>query len=96
MTDITTLRERQKAGQGHLLKFYNELNAEEQASLVSQLEKLDIERVNRIVKKALETMPTRYQPRRRRLSRCPQTASTRWSGQTRKIRLQNGGSTDYS
>ncbi|KAG6837642.1 hypothetical protein H0H93_004918 [Arthromyces matolae] len=51
--DYDTLRKRyEDAGQGHLLSFYKELPPEEQSSLASQLEALNIERVNRIYKKA--------------------------------------------
>lgn len=41
------------AGQGHLLQFWPKLSEEERASLLSQLEELDVERVNRIYKKAV-------------------------------------------
>ncbi|KAK0465534.1 UDP-N-acetylglucosamine diphosphorylase [Desarmillaria tabescens] len=43
------------AGQGHLFKFWPKLSQEEQASLLAQLENLDIERVNRIYKKAVSS-----------------------------------------
>ncbi|KAK0198811.1 UDP-N-acetylglucosamine diphosphorylase [Armillaria mellea] len=43
------------AGQGHLLKFWSKLSQEERASLLAQLENLDIERVNRIYKKAISS-----------------------------------------
>lgn len=41
------------AGQGHLLQFWPELSETERASLLSQLEDLNIERVNRVYKKAV-------------------------------------------
>lgn len=41
------------AGQGHLLKFWPQLSDNEKASLLKQLNSLDIERVNRIYKKAV-------------------------------------------
>ncbi|KAF7972589.1 hypothetical protein HWV62_17388 [Athelia sp. TMB] len=41
------------AGQGHLLKFWPTLNESQRAALGAQLEALDIERVNRIYKKAV-------------------------------------------
>ncbi|ESK92720.1 udp-n-acetylglucosamine diphosphorylase [Moniliophthora roreri MCA 2997] len=41
------------AGQGHLLKFWPQLSESEQKSLADQLNALDIERVNRIYKKAI-------------------------------------------
>lgn len=41
------------AGQGHLLKFWDSLSSDEQTTLASQLGALDIERVNRIYKKAI-------------------------------------------
>jgi UDP-N-acetylglucosamine/UDP-N-acetylgalactosamine diphosphorylase len=40
------------AGQGHLLKFWSSLSPADQKSFAAQLETLDIERVNRIYKKA--------------------------------------------
>lgn len=51
---IDTLRKRyQAAGQEHLFTFWSDLSQEEQASLAEQLEALNIERVNRIYKKAV-------------------------------------------
>lgn len=41
------------AGQGHLLTFWSQLNENEKASLLKQLDSLDIERVNRIYQKAI-------------------------------------------
>ncbi|KAF9074879.1 UDP-N-acetylglucosamine diphosphorylase [Rhodocollybia butyracea] len=41
------------AGQGHLFKFWPKLSDSEKASLLKQLSSLDIERVNRIYKKAI-------------------------------------------
>lgn len=41
------------AGQGHLLKFWPKLSETERTSLAEQLTALDIERVNRIYKKAV-------------------------------------------
>ncbi|KAF8899068.1 UDP-N-acetylglucosamine diphosphorylase [Infundibulicybe gibba] len=53
---IESLRKRyEAAGQGHLLKFWPDLNESERAALLSQLEALDIERVNRIYKKAISS-----------------------------------------
>ncbi|KAF7347580.1 Udp-n-acetylglucosamine diphosphorylase [Mycena venus] len=50
----STLRARyEAAGQSHLLKFWDALSGPEQKSLADQLEALDIERVNRIYKKAV-------------------------------------------
>lgn len=43
------------AGQGHLLKFWPSLSESDRASLAAQLESLDIERVNRIYKKAVSS-----------------------------------------
>lgn len=49
-----TLRQRyEAAGQGHLLHFWPQLSESERNALQSQLEALDIERVNRIFKKAI-------------------------------------------
>ncbi|RDB29412.1 UDP-N-acetylhexosamine pyrophosphorylase [Hypsizygus marmoreus] len=51
---IDALRTRyQAAGQDHLFKFWSQLSEVERASLTGQLESLDIERVNRIYKKAI-------------------------------------------
>ncbi|KAI9453572.1 nucleotide-diphospho-sugar transferase [Lactarius psammicola] len=51
---IDALRTRyEAAGQGHLLTFWPQLSETEQAALTTQLEALDIERVNRIYNKAI-------------------------------------------
>lgn len=51
---IDALRQRyEAAGQGHLLHFWPQLSESERAQLQKQLEGLDIERVNRIYKKAV-------------------------------------------
>jgi UDP-N-acetylglucosamine/UDP-N-acetylgalactosamine diphosphorylase len=50
------LRQRyEAAGQGHLLKFWPKLSEPERKALAAQLEALDIERVNRIYKKAVDS-----------------------------------------
>ncbi|KAJ7269419.1 UDP-N-acetylglucosamine diphosphorylase [Mycena haematopus] len=50
----SSLRERyEAAGQAHLFKFWDALSASEQKSLADQLEAIDIQRVNRIYKKAV-------------------------------------------
>lgn len=55
MAPIDKLQARyEAAGQGHLLKFWPELNETERDALRKQLEALDIERVNRIFKKSIE------------------------------------------
>ncbi|KAF9295915.1 UDP-N-acetylglucosamine pyrophosphorylase [Linnemannia elongata] len=51
--DVRQLIERyQAAGQSHLFNFYEDLNDDDKATLVSQLEALNVERVNRIHQKA--------------------------------------------
>ncbi|KAF9926632.1 UDP-N-acetylglucosamine pyrophosphorylase [Linnemannia zychae] len=51
--DIRQLIKRyQVAGQGHLFNFYDDLDVNEKAQLVAQLEALNVERVNRIHQKA--------------------------------------------
>ena len=51
-----TLRKRyEAAGQGHLFKFWSNLTEPQQAELASQLDALDIERVNRIFTKAISS-----------------------------------------
>ena len=48
------LRQRyESAGQGHLFTFWDDLSAQERDALRTQLEALDIERVNRIYRKAV-------------------------------------------
>jgi UDP-N-acetylglucosamine/UDP-N-acetylgalactosamine diphosphorylase len=50
------LRERYRAaGQDHVFKFSSQLSDAEQASLIAQLDALDIGRVNRIYKKAVSS-----------------------------------------
>lgn len=53
MTFETLTSRYQAAGQAHLLKFWPQLSDSERAELAKQLEALDIERVNRIYKKAV-------------------------------------------
>jgi len=54
MATIDALRARyDTAGQGHLFTFWPQLSESDRAALASQLESLDIERVNRIYKKAV-------------------------------------------
>ena len=51
---LDNLRKRyEAAGQSHLLKFWSQLSETERTSLASHLESLDIERVNRIYRKAI-------------------------------------------
>jgi UDP-N-acetylglucosamine/UDP-N-acetylgalactosamine diphosphorylase len=51
---IEFLRQRyEEAGQGHLFQFWPQLDEKERAELHAQLEALDIERVNRIYRKAV-------------------------------------------
>lgn len=63
-----SIRERyDAAGQGHLLKFWPTLSETDRAALTSQLDALDIERVNRIYKKAVDAEaeaadPTKSEP----------------------------------
>lgn len=47
------LKRYRAAGQEHLLKFWAELSTDDQATLAAQLDALDIERVNRIYRKAV-------------------------------------------
>lgn len=50
------LRQRyEAAGQGHLLQFWPKLSETERASLLAQLDALDIDRVNRIYRKAVSS-----------------------------------------
>jgi len=57
VTEVESLKAKYaKAGQEHLFTFYNELSPEEQTSLFNQLSKLNIERVNRIFKKATTSL----------------------------------------
>jgi UDP-N-acetylglucosamine/UDP-N-acetylgalactosamine diphosphorylase len=56
MTIIDTLRKRyEDANQGHLFNFWSSLTEPQQSELVSQLDALDIERVNRIYTKAISS-----------------------------------------
>lgn len=56
MAIIDTLRKRyEDANQGHLLKFWSNLSEPQQNQLLSQLDALDIERVNRIYTKAISS-----------------------------------------
>jgi UDP-N-acetylglucosamine/UDP-N-acetylgalactosamine diphosphorylase len=53
---IESLRQRyETAGQGHVFQFWPQLNNVERRELQAQLEALDIERVNRVYKKAVSS-----------------------------------------
>jgi UDP-N-acetylglucosamine/UDP-N-acetylgalactosamine diphosphorylase len=54
VTEVESLKAKYAAaGQEHLFTFYDKLSPKEQTLLFNQLSKLDIERVNRIFKKAI-------------------------------------------
>lgn len=56
MTIIDTLLKRyEDANQSHLFKFWSNLSESQQSELISQLDALDIERVNRIYTKAISS-----------------------------------------
>jgi UDP-N-acetylglucosamine/UDP-N-acetylgalactosamine diphosphorylase len=56
MATIDTLRKRyEDANQGHLFKFWSNLTESQQSELISQLDALDIDRVNRIYTKAISS-----------------------------------------
>jgi UDP-N-acetylglucosamine/UDP-N-acetylgalactosamine diphosphorylase len=60
---IDDIRKRYEAsGQGHLLKFWETLSQDDQAKLTSQLDALDIERVNRIYSKAISSETAEVDP----------------------------------
>lgn len=53
--DLASLKSRyEAAGQGHLFQFWSDLTPEEQATLLKQLDALDVERVNRVWKQAVD------------------------------------------
>lgn len=61
---IDTLRKRyESAGQGHLFNFWLKLSAAEQEELKTQLEALNIERVNRIYVKAVSSEAEALNPK---------------------------------
>ncbi|TFY53028.1 hypothetical protein EVJ58_g9679 [Rhodofomes roseus] len=51
----STLKRYEAAGQGHLLQFWPKLSESERASLLAQLDALDIDRVNRIYTRAVSS-----------------------------------------
>ncbi|EIE87575.1 hypothetical protein G6F46_005414 [Rhizopus delemar] len=54
-TELQSLKERYEInGQGHVFKFFESLEQEQQAQLVKQLLDLDVERLNTIYRKAIE------------------------------------------
>ncbi|KAI6136378.1 nucleotide-diphospho-sugar transferase [Pisolithus sp. B1] len=55
MAAIDTIRKRyQAAGQDHLFAFFPKLSDEERSAFIRQLESIDVDRVNKIYKKAVE------------------------------------------
>lgn len=64
MLSIDTLRKRYQAvDQGHTFKFWSNLTEPQQAELVSQLDALNIERVNRIFTKAIASEKEALDPK---------------------------------
>ena len=60
---VDTLRKRyEDANQGHLFKFWSNLSEPQQSELVSQLDALNIERVNRIFAKAVSSEKQASEP----------------------------------
>lgn len=53
MSYDSVLKRYEAAGQGHLLQFWPKLSESERESLLTQLDELDIERVNRVYQKAV-------------------------------------------
>lgn len=54
-SELSALKERfETNGQGHVFKFYEDLEEEQKAVLLKQLMELDVERVNQIYQKAIE------------------------------------------
>lgn len=53
--DVVALREKyERAGQGHVFRFWNDLAPEEQGKYVEQLSNLNVDRVNEVYKTAIE------------------------------------------
>ena len=53
--DLATLKARyEKADQGHLFHFWDQLNTQEQSQLLGQLSSIDVERVNRVWANAMQ------------------------------------------
>jgi UDP-N-acetylglucosamine/UDP-N-acetylgalactosamine diphosphorylase len=75
MESIDDLRRRyEAAGQGHLFTFWAKLSEEEQESLATQLETIDIQRVNRIYNNAISS-ESRSAGRQDPIDPLPQEAS---------------------
>jgi UDP-N-acetylglucosamine/UDP-N-acetylgalactosamine diphosphorylase len=54
-TELQSLKNAyESAGQGHVFRFYDSLEIEQQAKLLNQLLELDVERLNQIYRKAIE------------------------------------------
>ncbi|KIK07267.1 hypothetical protein K443DRAFT_673533 [Laccaria amethystina LaAM-08-1] len=62
MTIDDTRKRYEASGQGHLLKFWETLSQDDQAKLTSQLDALNIERVNRIYSKAISSETAEVDP----------------------------------
>lgn len=56
MTDATKIRSKfEAAGQGHLFQFWPKLTPSEQDALIAQLKSIDVNRVNKIYAKAIQS-----------------------------------------
>jgi UDP-N-acetylglucosamine/UDP-N-acetylgalactosamine diphosphorylase len=83
--DIDTLRKRYKdANQDHLFKFWSNLTEPQQGELVSQLDALNIERVNRIFIKAVSSEKQAVDPNTDSIEPLPKSVSESVSSNTTK------------
>lgn len=86
MSTVESLRKRyEAAGQGHVFKFWSNLTEPQQAELVSQLDTLDIERVNRIFAKAISAEKEALDPNAKSdsIEPLPKSASDSVSNKTK-------------
>lgn len=83
--DLASLREKyEKANQGHVFHFYDELNAVEKASIYDQLSKIDPDHVNEITKEALRPTKHDEQGADVRLEPLPKSASASMMDSTKE------------
>ena len=66
----------EKAGQGHVLQYWEELKPEEQGALYKQLQPIDPEHINKITQKALNPPEEKSEDNKTKLDQLPDSATS--------------------
>ncbi|KAM0719971.1 hypothetical protein Q7P37_004106 [Cladosporium fusiforme] len=75
--DFTELKQKyEKAGQGHVFQYWEELKPEEQGAIYQQLQPIDPEHINKITEKALNPPAETEEEKNPKLDQLPDTATS--------------------